>query len=333
MPASKHHFDKLPIPARQGIAASIGASCSAILTAPWDVIRVRQQYFCSNKGHISPFRLGRLIIQREGPRSLWRGLGSTLLMNIPASGLYFSIYEQWKEKFLSVNADLAPAMAGAAARSMMVAVSGPLELIRTNLQVAGRQGGHTSAVAVFRDTVKRNGLRGLWVGMGPNLARDVPFSAVYWYGFERFRASLKPYIDRQYVCNFISGAMSGCVASVFTNPFDVIKTKMQVQLPPSPPQEPLAPVSPSSSFSSSTSISSSSSSSQAPTSALPIMNNSSSRVASGPRRPTAAMVFRDIWEREGVYGFTAGLSARMIRVPIACAVMMSTYELFKGILI
>ena len=69
-------------------------------------------------------------------------------------------------------------------------------------------------------------------GMGPTLARDVPFSAIYWLGYEEAKVRIvlpQASGDGLYTLlhSFVCGAGAGIVAAILTAPSDVIKTVRQ----------------------------------------------------------------------------------------------------------
>lgn len=85
--------------------------------------------------------------------------------------------------------------------------------------------------------VSTKGVNVLWRGLGPTLWRDVPFSGIYWAGFEILKTRLSDPIHSPYpglspiATSFISGAVSGTISALVTQPFDVLKTRRQVFTP------------------------------------------------------------------------------------------------------
>ena len=76
-------------------------------------------------------------------------------------------------------------------------------------------------------------VRMLWTGVGATLARDVPFSALYWGLLEPIRGRLLR--DPQQVpaseiafANLTAGAIAGGAAAAITTPLDVVKTRAQL---------------------------------------------------------------------------------------------------------
>lgn len=62
--------------------------------------------------------------------------------------------------------------------------------------------------------VVRDGSRALWRGLPPTLWRDVPFSAIYWMGYEECKKAIE--LNHKYNMNelqvsFVAGALSGMV--------------------------------------------------------------------------------------------------------------------------
>ncbi|NWY05648.1 S2539 protein, partial [Nothoprocta ornata] len=201
------------------------------------------------------------ITRHEGIRSLWSGLPPTLVMAVPATAIYFTAYDQLRD-YLQAHAGSRghhiPLVAGALARMGAVTVISPLELIRTKMQ--SRPLSYRELRVCIRSAVAQDGWLSLWRGWGPTVLRDVPFSgtwtwrrggsghhratcprrccppcpaALYWFNYELVRAWLcgQARLDEAtFAISFISGAVSGTVAAVLTLPFDVVKTRRQIEL-------------------------------------------------------------------------------------------------------
>jgi len=173
------------------------------------------------------------VWRAEGIPGLWKGAGTTLLIGVPSSTLYMLTYDHLlNETFPSlVPAALVPLTAGVTARALITTVASPLELIRTNLQSTPLSPGTPrtlrSTLTSIAELARIHGPLQLWRGVGPTLWRDVPFSGLYWAGYE----SCKRYLNcRGYDgagVAFVSGAASGTAAAMMTSPFDVLKTRKQ----------------------------------------------------------------------------------------------------------
>lgn len=147
----------------------------------------------------------------------------------------------------------APLLAGSLARTLSATVISPIEMFRTRLQAlpsAGRPApSYASTTADLAALVRSKGPTILWRGLGPTLWRDVPFSGLYWANFEILKSRLtasaaaaRSDSERGALSalgarlsptgiSFVSGALSGIVAALLTQPFDVLKTRRQVFTP------------------------------------------------------------------------------------------------------
>ncbi|KAJ2826360.1 Carrier protein, mitochondrial [Coemansia erecta] len=245
----------------------------------------------------------RHIAQTEGAKTLWRGLAPTLVASGPSTVIYFVGYDylrQWMGREMALREPWAPyekyasLAAGCVARTSAVTAIAPIELVRTRMQASATHDFQTVVAGVRRE-IGRGGLRILWRGLVPTLWRDVPFSAVYWFGYERWREAVyQPLFgDRaadgagRIMVAFCSGASSGVVAAALTTPFDVAKTRRQIQ--------------------------------------------SYTHPLSGTPQQTLLQAVRQIVATNGARGLFAGLTPRLMKVVPSCAIMISSYELGKMI--
>lgn len=263
----------------------------------------------------------RKIARNEGTLTLWRGLSPTLMMGIPANVIYFAGYDWLRADDRSpikqrVAEGYAPLVAGALARVAAAAATSPLEMFRTRLQATpGTGAGHfkTTMEDLYHMTQAR-GYSSLWRGFTLTMWRDVPFSGLYWWGYEEVKKALiaaqqtrrsgsdpepQESTVQAFLDSFISGAVSGSLAALVTTPFDVGKTRQQVfrhmddRVPTGAPRTVLTP----------------------------------STLA--PEQLSLPKFLMHIFREEGTAGLFRGWTARCLKVAPACAIMISTYELGK----
>lgn len=265
----------------------------------------------------------RKIARNEGFWTLWRGLSPTLMMGIPANIIYFAGYDWLRMDDRSpikqnVSGVYAPFVAGAIARTAAASATSPVEMFRTRLQATpGHGAGHFKATleGLYQMT-QTSGYTSLWRGLSLTMWRDVPFSGLYWWGYEKVKQALEdarqpaphrpssemesPSTTTAFFESFIAGATSGSVAALVTTPFDVGKTRQQV---------------------------------------FRHMDDGALS-SSGPRpSPLTRTIVPEqlslpkflmhILQEEGMAGLFKGWAARCLKVAPACAIMISTYELGK----
>jgi len=260
----------------------------------------------------------RNIWKTEGAAGIYAGLTPTLVMGIPNTVLYFTSYEELKERmnfWAKKNEGMLPTstippLAGASARFLASSFTAPLELIRT--RQAAQIGGGSSAgglVVELQNVVRSEGVLSLYRGLSPTLMRDIPFSAVYWYSIETFRAAWGdgPVTPMEQAGQaLINGSAAGMIAAATTTPLDVVKTRSQILV---------------------------SSTAEAVGSAVCDHQGAivyHSKAVS--KEPGAFITLNQILKEEGVSGLWRGNQARMMKVAPACAIMLSSYEVGKRVL-
>ena len=173
------------------------------------------------------------IVRTEGVAALWDGLAPTLLMAIPNTMIYMVLYDEFCHNILpsyNYSSTASAIIAGGAARIVSGTIVAPFELIRTQMQSSALDASE-GIVKKFTKIVNKGGLTSLWRGLSPTLWRDVPFSAMYWLLYEEIITNIST--DRNqsiFFTSFISGATAGSIAAFLTTPFDVIKTRRQIDI-------------------------------------------------------------------------------------------------------
>ncbi|KAI9781148.1 MAG: hypothetical protein M1839_006256 [Geoglossum umbratile] len=317
-----------------------GSASAAAAASPECAVEETQR-----RAFTSTFDGLRKIARHEGVTTLWRGLSPTLVMAIPANVIYFTGYDSLRYNSHSpinrhVPETYAPLVAGSLARICAATVISPVEMFRTRLQASTHTSQPTNGIrpsGVFittlrglRELVHAQGYTSLWRGLTLTLWRDVPFSGIYWWGYEAVRnrltnmrlklatnvVSTTPSRDASrtprsysyarsrprsrsrdrynstatFTDSFIAGGISGTFASIITTPFDVGKTRRQV------------------------------------------IHHNTLDIDKGALRPEERSMPRflwHIWREEGAAGLWRGWAARCLKVAPACAIMISSYEIGK----
>lgn len=245
------------------------------------------------------FHALKVIQQTQGLAGLWTGLSPALMLAIPSTALYFTAYDTLltygrsssssnSPQISTWNAMLMPMLAGSSARIFAATIVAPIELVRTQMQAHRRKMSMRQTLSAALD---QGGPRSLYRGLNATLARDVPFSAIYWTMYELMKERLgkddchPESRNRLMGRSFVSGAVAGAVAATVTTPFDVVKTLHQINADPS--------------------------------------------CRRSKSRQTMMKTFRHVVQKDGMCGLFVGLSARLAKIIPACGIMISSYEVGK----
>ena len=284
------------------------------------------------------------LVRHEGVGSLWRGLSPQLLLSIPSTVVYFWAYDELKFSLQSLTSSpsfqqspllspaqpylclLNPLVAGTSARAITTVLVSPIELIRTRTQSLSTS---ASMLDIARSEVQKGGIRSLWRGANPTLWRDVPFSAFYWTSYESIKSRLMQRRRRRLEAerrrggdvesvaqrsllwtSFVAGASAGMVSAFFTHPFDLVKTRRQIDMYNLAPQQQQQQ--------------------QHGSDAAGAAEAAAEERARQKGRTATFDMLRLIVREEGWAGLSTGLFARMTKIVPACAIMISTYEVSKA---
>ncbi|KAK6158842.1 hypothetical protein DH2020_006156 [Rehmannia glutinosa] len=198
------------------------------------------------------------IIQQEGFSRLWRGTNASLALAVPSMGIYMPLYDIFRNYLEDLMLHYAPSItpyvplvAGSLARSISCVTCYPIELARTRMQAFKHIQGGAKPPGVWKTLAgvvspiqgtnihqAFQSYRILWTGLGAQLARDVPFSAVCWSSLEPLRRRILSRIgDEASVssvlgANFCAGFVAGSLAAAVTCPLDVARTRRQIEKDP-----------------------------------------------------------------------------------------------------
>lgn len=268
----------------------------------------------------------RKIARNEGFLTLWRGLSPTMMMGIPANIIYFAGYDWLRSDNRSPIKRFLPdayvaLVAGSTARIAAASAISPIEMFRTRLQATPGTGADhfKTTLSDLHQMTRIHGYSSLWRGLTLTMWRDVPFSGLYWWGYEEAKkylmearkksheiispdgSTVSPTSSHDsdgptFLDSFVAGAASGSIAAFVTTPFDVGKTRQQV---------------------------------------FRHMGDDGPASVGGvaqklrPEQLSLPKFLLHIFREEGTPGLFRGWVARCLKVAPACAIMISIYELGK----
>uniref|UniRef100_A0A8C7Y3S7 Mitochondrial glutamate carrier 1 n=1 Tax=Oryzias sinensis TaxID=183150 RepID=A0A8C7Y3S7_9TELE len=229
-----------------GIAGLIGVTC----VFPIDLAKTRLQNQ-QNGSRLYTSMSDCLIktIRSEGYFGMYRGAAVNLTLVTPEKAIKLAANDFFRQH-LSKDGKLTlvkEMLAGCGAGTCQVIVTTPMEMLKIQLQDAGRIGKtkrntlfshlmekerpHVRSynISILKQLLREKGIAGLYKGLGATLLRDVPFSIIYFPLFANLNNLGKKDVDgpAPFYVSFISGCLAGSTAAVAVNPVDVIKTRLQ----------------------------------------------------------------------------------------------------------
>jgi len=241
-------FSLLPKIVNGGIAGIIGVSC----VFPLDLVKTRLQNQKLGPNGEKMYTGMRDCFMKtyraEGYFGMYRGSAVNILLITPEKAIKLAANDFFRHKLTRPDGTLPVTremLAGGSAGLCQIVVTTPMELLKIQLQDAGRvhaqlkaAGQSTahlpkiSALSVTKELLATKGIFGLYRGTKATMLRDVSFSVVYFPLFANLN-SLGPRKspDSQeavFWWSFVSGCAAGSFSAAAVNPADVVKTRLQL---------------------------------------------------------------------------------------------------------
>jgi len=203
-------------------AGCVGGAAGVVAGYPLDTVKVKIQTQDVSSGRLmynGTFDCLKQIINKEGARSLYKGMSSPLIGVAGINAITFGAYGNVLRQLSNPESIGSVALAGSAAGMIQSFIVSPMELVKTQMQVCG-QNGITDAIKTI---YTNGGLTGLARGFGITVLREVPAFGIY---FGSYEVMLRRFGDSTPVV-LIAGGMAGIFSWIFTYPQDVIKSRLQ----------------------------------------------------------------------------------------------------------
>ncbi|XP_055454243.1 solute carrier family 25 member 36 isoform X1 [Psammomys obesus] len=244
-------------------AGGCGGTVGAILTCPLEVVKTRLQS-SSVTLYISEVQLNtmagasvnrvvspgplhclKVILEKEGPRSLFRGLGPNLVGVAPSRAIYFAAYSNCKEKLNGVfdpDSTQVHMVSAAMAGFTAITATNPIWLIKTRLQLDARNRGEKrmGAFECVRKVYQTDGLKGFYRGMSASYA-GISETVIHFVIYESIKQKLLEYktasvmeSDEEsvkeasdFVRMMLAAATSKTCATTIAYPHEVVRTRLR----------------------------------------------------------------------------------------------------------
>nr|XP_043615962.1 mitochondrial uncoupling protein 5-like [Erigeron canadensis] len=234
----------------EGGIASIIAGCS---THPLDLIKVRMQLQGENPSvlalnghgsasvalprHAGPVSVGVKIFQTEGVAALFSGVSATVLRQTLYSTTRMGLYEIFREKWADPNTgnlSLTKKIgSGLLAGGIGAAVGNPADVAMVRMQADGRlpvaeRRNYKGVGDAITRMVKQEGVTSLWRGSSLTVNRAMIVTASQLASYDQIKETIlsKGVMKDGLGTHVTASFAAGFVASVASNPVDVIKTRV-----------------------------------------------------------------------------------------------------------
>lgn len=227
-------------PVVKAMAGSIGGIAEAHALQPMDTIKTRMQLNPAlYPGIVST---GGTIVHQEGARALWKGLTPFATHLCLKYALRFGTNAGFQSLLADQNGKLDDtrrvlAGLGAGVTEALVIVT-PFEVIKIRLQsqvgMDKTKLKYTGPVDAAVKTIKNEGVLAMWNGALPTVYRNgLNQATMFWCKnavdealWDKREGDGKKLLVWQ---SMASGFLATCPGMVLTNPFDIVKTRLQVQ--------------------------------------------------------------------------------------------------------
>ncbi|KAJ5546342.1 hypothetical protein N7494_003927 [Penicillium frequentans] len=222
------------------LAGGIAACGAVTVTHSFETVKIRLQLQGelqakseAVKLYKGPLHGVKVILQNEGPRGLFRGIGSAYIYQVLLNGCRLGLYEPIRSNVTSaiyndatVQSLGANVFAGAASGVIGAAAGSPFFLVKTRLQSfspflpVGTQHNYKNSFDGLSKIYKSEGIKGIYRGVGAAMIRTSFGSAVQLptYFFAKRRLTRHLGMEEGPALHLASSAASGFVVCCFMHP-------------------------------------------------------------------------------------------------------------------
>ncbi|CAI9280675.1 unnamed protein product [Lactuca saligna] len=181
------------------LAGGMAGAVAQTAIYPMDLVKTRLQTFASENTKVPSLgKLSKDIWVHEGPRAFYRGIVPSLFGIIPYAGIDLAAYETLKEMsrtYILEDSEPGPLVqlgCGTVSGALGATFVYPLQVVRTRMQAQAPRGStaYKGMSDVFMRTYQKEGMRGFYKGLLPNLLKVVPAASITYMVYETMKNSL-----------------------------------------------------------------------------------------------------------------------------------------------
>tara|TARA_B100000795_G_C22705986_1_gene401576 strand:- start:100 stop:1005 length:906 start_codon:yes stop_codon:yes gene_type:complete len=217
-------------------AASVGASVAELSTLPVDIGKVRLQLQKplpdGTLKYRNMFQAGARVASEEGATALWKGATPALTRQVSYTGLSLVLYEPIRD-LIAGGTPLEDLnfmwrlMAGGCAGGASIACVNPTDVVKTQMQ---NHTGNPKMMSIIKNIMAKEGVRGFWSGVQPNVARCFIGNACELGFYDQAKTWIvnSPSIPVQEgpLAHFGASTFAGFISAVCSCPVDVVRTRL-----------------------------------------------------------------------------------------------------------
>lgn len=181
------------------LAGGMAGAVAQTAIYPMDLVKTRLQTFASVNTKVPSLgKLSKDIWVHEGPRAFYRGIVPSLFGIIPYAGIDLAAYETLKEMsstYILQDSEPGPLVqlgCGTISGALGATCVYPLQVVRTRMQAQTPDGStpYKGMSDVFMRTYQKEGARGFYKGLLPNLLKVVPAASITYMVYEMMKNTL-----------------------------------------------------------------------------------------------------------------------------------------------
>ncbi|XXG99099.1 hypothetical protein Hte_005433 [Hypoxylon texense] len=235
----------------------------AVLLQPFDLLKTRVQQSGSHSIRVA---IREIANSPNALTAFWRGTVPSALRTGLGSAIYFTTLNTIRQRATALSfatvphtdprqsssslpklSNTANLVSGAFARAFAGFILMPLTVIKVRYE--SNLYSYKSIAGAAKDIYRTGRLPGFFAGFGATAIRDAPYAGLYVLSYEQFKKRLSSWHfpsssiphgigmgmgmgmggSLSATINFSSGALAGATCSFISNPFDAVKTRIQLQ--------------------------------------------------------------------------------------------------------